>query len=450
MGAFGDGSVATDRTEKSVPLATRFPIPFALLLAATIAPVALAQEAPAIDLFAAERPNRAGLPTDAASLGLLPDAIGAIEVFSLSVDAGSGLRSGGPPNQRLRIALPDGGAVTCEVTRAPPINGVEVIEGTIAGNPLDRCALFVKDGDVTGDIAVGTERYRVVPLSGSAHAVVEVRTENMSEGGSDAPVPRNLPRRSERSLRSEPPCDIEGAGNRGAIDILVLYTPLAASRQDMDVLVAESMAQLNRAAGMLPGDRFGVTFRLAGIEEVDYREGKDLQVDLDRLTGLEPGYLTEVPALRDKYGADIVHLIVEGQADDGSCGIGWLVEPEAPLTAEAGFSLSDHRCSAANLSFAHEVGHNLGMNHDRYVVEDPDPNAINFGYVSLEEGRRTLMAYANQCIDKGINCPRVVTYSTPDAVLGGDRRWGVSMDRPNPAYNREILCRYAPEVAKYR
>ena len=157
-----------------------------------------------------------------------------------------------------------------------------------------------------------------------------------------------------------------------------------------------------------------------------------------------------MPALRDKYGADLVHLIVEGQADDGSCGIGWMVEPEAPLTAEAGFSLSDHRCSAANLSFAHEIGHNLGMNHDRYVVEDPDPNAINFGYVSLEEGRRTLMAYGNACYDKGVDCPRVVTYSTPDPVLGGDRRWGVSLDGSNPAYNREILCRYAPEVAKYR
>ena len=67
-----------------------------------------------------------------------------------------------------------------------------------------------------------------------------------------------------------------GAGDRGTIDVLVLYTPRAASRQDMDLLVAESMAQLDRASRMLPGDRFGVTFRLAGIEEVDYREGADL------------------------------------------------------------------------------------------------------------------------------------------------------------------------------
>jgi hypothetical protein len=426
----------------------RLLLPLTLVLGAA-APAA-AQAPPEVDLFAAERPNRSGLVTDPAALGLMPDAVGAIEVFNLSLAAGSGLRSGGPDRQRLRIALPDGSAVTCDIARAPAVNGVEVIEGTVAGSDGDRCALFVSDGAVSGDIAVGSARYRVVPVGGGSHAVVEVRTRGMSEGASDAPRPPGIPRRSERSLRDEPLCDVAGAGDRGTIDVLVLYTPRAASRQDMDLLVAEAMSQLNRAAGMNPGDRFGVTFRLVGLEAVDYREGADLSVDLNRLSGAEPGILDDVPALRDRYRADLVHLIVEGGGDDGSCGIGWMVEPDAAETDGTGFSLSDHRCSAANLSFAHELGHNLGMDHDRYVVDKPDPNAINFGYVSLDEGRRTLMAYGNACYEKGVDCPRVVTYSTPDAVLGGARKWGVAPDAPNPAYNREILCRSAPEVAKYR
>jgi len=434
-----------------VSCALRRSFPLALLLASTLLPPALAQDQPeAVDLFAAARPNRAGLPTDASALGLLPDAIGAIEVFTLSLDAGSGLRSGGPDRQRLRIALPDGSAVTCDVSRSAPVNGVEVMEGTVAGNPQNRCALFVSDGEVTGDIARGSDRYRVVPLpGGDAHAVVEVRTGGMSEGGNDAPVPPGMPRRSERSLDTEPLCDVPGAGERATIDVLVLYTPRAASRQNMDLLIAESMNQLDSAARMHPGDRFGVTFNLVGAEEVDYREGEGLQYDLDALSGIEPG-LAQVPAIRDRYKADLVHLIVEGRGNDGSCGIGWMVEPLAPQTAEAGFSVSDHRCSAANLSFAHEIRHNIGMNHDRYVVNEPNPAEINFGYVSLEDHRRTLMAYGNQCYDQDVDCPRVVTYSTPDPILGGDRRWGVALDGVNPAYNREILCRYAPEVAKYR
>ncbi len=423
-------------------------LPFALLIGAAVP--AAAQAPDALDLFGPDRATRSSLPSDPAALGLLPGAMGPAETFELNLAAGTGLRSGGPDRQRLRIALPDGDTVTCDLARRDPVDGVEVIEGTVAGNGDDRCALFVKDGTVTGDIAVGEARYRIVPLGGGTHAVVEVRTGGMSEGGSDAPTPPGHTRRGERSLRDAPLCDVAGAGDRGVIDILVLYTPRAAARQDMQMLVAESMSQLNRAAGMHRGDRFGVSFRLVGLEAVDYPEGADLSVDLNRVSGAEPGYFADVPALRDKYHADLVHLIVEGQGNDGSCGIGWMVEPDAATTAETGFSVSDHRCSAANLSFAHEVGHNLGMNHDRYVVDEPDPGAINFGYVSIDDRRRTLMAYGNACYDKGVDCPRVVTYSTPDTVLGGDRLWGVALDRPNPAYNREILCRSAPEVSQYR
>jgi len=432
-----------------MPHALRRLVPLALLLGSATVP-ALAQEPAAVDLFGPDRPTRAGLPSDPAALGLLPEAMGAMETFELDLAAGSGLRSGGPDRQRVRIALPGGDTVTCDLTRGAPVDGVETIEGTVAGSDGDRCALFVRDGTVTGDIAVGDGRFRVVPLGGGTHAVVEVRTGGMSEGGNDAPTPPGIPRRAERSLRDAPLCDVAGAGERGTIDILVLYTPQAAARQDMQMLVAESMSQLNRASGMHRGDRFGVTFRLAGLEEVDYVEGDDLSVDLNRVSGAEPGILEEVAALRERYRADLVHLIVEGRGNDGSCGIGWMVEPDAATTAAAGFSVSDHRCSAANLSFAHEIGHNLGMNHDRYVVDKADPGAINFGYVSIEDRRRTLMAYGNACYDKGVDCPRVVTYSTPDAVLGKDRGWGVAPDRPDPAYNREILCRSAPEVAKYR
>ena len=187
------------------------------------------------------------------------DAIGAIEVFSLSVDAGSGLRSGGPLNQRLRIALPDGGDVTCEVTRAPAVNGVEVIEGAVAGNPLDRCALFVKDGDVTGDIAVGSERYRVVPLAATPMPWSRSAPTACPKAATMRPCRRACRGGASEASGPSRPATCEGAGDRGTIDILVLYTPLVASRQDIDVLVAKSMAQLDRASRMLPGDRFGVT-----------------------------------------------------------------------------------------------------------------------------------------------------------------------------------------------
>ena len=432
-----------------MPIAFRLPL-LALVLTTTAVTAAMAQEPATVDLFAPDRPTRSALPSDPAAFGLMPGAVGAVEAFNLNLEAANGLRSGGPDRQRLRIALPGGETVTCDVTRGAAVNGVDVMQGTVSGSE-DRCALFVGDGTVSGDVSIGADRYRVVPVTGGAHAVVEINTRGMSEGERDAPIPPGLAPRGERSLRDEPLCDVAGAGDRGTIDILILYTPRAAARQDMTLLAAESMDQLNRAAAMGPGDRFGVTFRLVGLEQVRYREGADLSVDLDNLSGVDPNILQPVTALRDRYAADLVHLVVEGQGDDGSCGIGWLVQPpDAATTAATGFSVSDHRCSVANMSFAHEIGHNLGMNHDRHVVRNADPNAINFGYVSVENQRRTLMAYGNACYEQGVDCPRVLTFSTPDKAVAGDRSWGVALDSANPAYNREILCRNAPEVAAYR
>jgi hypothetical protein len=245
-----------------------------------------------------------------------------------------------------------------------------------------------------------------------------------------------------------PTCDAPGSGIRGTIDIMVLYTPAAAERQNMDVLVAEAIAQLQDAVAMYEGDNFGVNIRLAHAQQVNYTEGADLGVDLDRLSGKVPGYFDSVPALRDQYAADIVHLIVEGKGD--SCGIGWRISPGYSDSADYAFSVSDRSCAVGNFSFAHEIGHNLGMNHDRYVVQNSGGDEFNFGYIAFDVGRRTIMAYGHQCTDRGINCPRVPTFSTPDKIFGDDIVWGRPIATQDAAHNREILCRNAAGTAQYR
>ncbi|MEP0324541.1 M12 family metallo-peptidase [Bauldia litoralis] len=425
----------------------RLNLPIAFLAAALVTQAAHAQDAEPVDLFDTARPNRQGLPANADALGMAPETVGAVGYFTVSTEADRSLRSGGAP-RTMRIALPDGGAVTCNLEAAAPQNGVEVLRGSLGdGDGADHCYLLVKDGQVTGDIQTATGRYRILPAGpGNTHAVVEMRTNAFPAEGDVVEPP--VPKRRGRSMIAEPLCDVAGAGDRGTIDLMVLYTPAAAAKSDMEVMVAEAMTQLKDALIQQPGENFGVNVRLVHSQQIDYVEGADLGVDLERLTGAEPGQLAEVPVLRDRYKADIVHMIVENNLE--SCGLGWMIEPGYDDSADYAFSVSERVCAVDNFSFAHEVGHNIGMNHDRYVVENAGDEDINFGFVSVDTGRRTLMAYDHKCQDIGKSCPRILTFSTPAPVMGGDTAWGVPPARGDGAYNREILCRNAPGISQYR
>ncbi|MCB1494151.1 MAG: hypothetical protein KDJ86_00070 [Bauldia sp.] len=432
-----------------MPVRGRVGVLIALAVATAAGQVANAQEAGPVDLFDTTRANReGGLLADAASLGMAPGTVGSVAFFDLSPAGNRSLRSGGL-NRRMRVALPDGGSVTCNLAPTGRQNDVEILNGSLGdGDGADHCYLLVKDGRVTGDIQTASGRYRIVPAGrGDTHAVVEIRDQAFPEEGDivEPPVPK---RGSRSSARDEPLCDVAGAGDRGTIDLMVLYTPAAAAKSDMDVMVAEAINQLQTAVAQQQGENFGVKIRLVHSQQVDYVEGDDIGVDLDRLSGAEPGYLDEVPALRDKYKADIVHLIIDGKLD--ACGLGWMIEPGYDDSADYAFSVSERVCAVDNYSLAHEVGHNIGMNHDRYVVDGADADAINFGYVSVETGKRTLMAYDQKCRDAGTDCPRILTYSTPAPVMGGSTAWGVPPARGDGAYNREVLCRNTPGVSRYR
>ena len=76
--------------------------------------------------------------------------------------------------------------------------------------------------------------------------------------------------------------------------------------------------------------------------------------DIVRLADPEDGHLDEAHALRDRTGADLVHLIVA--ESNGVCGIADLLSASSDLTA----------LDCGGITFAHELGHNMGLRHDRF------------------------------------------------------------------------------------
>ena len=104
----------------------------------------------------------------------------------------------------------------------------------------------------------------------------------------------------------------------------------------------------------------GVRQRLAlvGRSEVAYTEKVSFRTHLGRLSGVSDGHLDEVHGLRDRTGADLVHLLVDrSDATDYLCGMAHL--PGA-------FGVTWWQCRGG--TFSHELGHNMGLEHDRYVV----------------------------------------------------------------------------------
>jgi hypothetical protein len=344
-----------------------------------------------------------------------------------------------------------------------------VLGGTTArGGEGERCNLVVANRQVTGEIDLESGRYRIQPIgAGPTHAVVEIKTENLpDELAPKLPpklppnLPPNLPpRRSaapspQRAAADTVPCDVKPAPGQqpktlGPVRIMLLYTKEVAAgapniRADVELL----MQQLRTVYGTARlGGNFSVTTELAHAQEVNYVEADSMEKDLDHLSDPRDTVFRAIHALRDAHKADIVHMLIKAKPNNG-CGIGWL---NLGLRPEYAFSVSDYQCALQNFSAVHEIGHNMGMAHDRFVENEakPGPDQFNYGFVALQRATRSVMAYNDQCSQQNKNCMRLLQLSSPNIQVGGIP-FGNPTDHPEAAYNVEVLCRSAPIAAKFR
>jgi hypothetical protein len=428
----------------------RLGLPLGMLLAtAALAPLAAAQGGSPISLFAPGS-ARTEPPPGEGVRGMRPETTGAIAYFTVSPQASRSLRSPKAGPTQMRIELPGGKDVTCSLHSDKASAGGVTFSGSVADEDLSSCDLFVSDGKVTGAIDTDAGRYRIMPVGkGGTHAVVEVKTQAFPQEEDRVLEPPLPPAPDKRSMRDEPPCDVAGPGGKakqfGPLRVLFLYTPNAASDStDIKGEIAVMMRQFNQTLSL--NKNFKATAELAAALQVTYTESGDMETDLDRLSGKVPGFFDNVRQIRDKYKADFVHMLIRGSGD--ACGIGWLLDPQRPGSGDWSFSLADRECAVGNFSFIHEVGHNLGLNHDRAVVSNAGAEEFNFGYVDIAHGIRTVMAYNNACSDVNKNCRRLPVYSTPYLFYKG-----VVLGKPitdsEGADNAEILCRNAAAATKF-
>jgi len=199
--------------------------------------------------------------------------------------------------------------------------------------------------------------------------------------------------------------------------------------------------------------------RLVYAAEVSYTES-GIDTDLTRLRNNGDGYMDIVHTWRNTYGADEVALIVEYGSSYPYCGIAYLMDTLTTGFESYAFATIERECVTGNLSFAHELGHNMGAHHDWYVNSSTDLFTYSHGKVNVYDHWYTIMSYYAECYDRGYSCTRLPYWSNPYVYYGGDPMgvpggtstscWEGQWDPPCDADNHRTLNESAWTVANFR
>ena len=378
----------------------------------------------------------------------------------------------------LQLNLFDDAVIEVDIRRVRPTRTGYFISGTPKGVEGGEVRLVVNGPVMVGTVIAPQGEFRIRSAGSGRHLIRQIDpAKEAFECEVAHPDAISPPARSIQPASSSVAPQFEGSvlqplptanedmptEDGSEIRVLIAYTPALRSEQGgvagMNALIDLMIQSANQAF-----EESGIATRLvlAHSVMVDYvarRPG----TDLSRLAMPNDGYMDEVHQLRNDYAADLVHLLTNVGLG-GIEGIAGLMTRESLVSEQrAAFAVTANR---QEQTFVHEIGHNLGMLHDRYSYGSRHPVAIfpyAFGYDNKRafepeapRARRwgTLMSTRKRCIDAGISCSRLLRFSNPDQTHLGDPL-GVVADSPSsgpdgPADARTTINKTARWAGSFR
>lgn len=191
--------------------------------------------------------------------------------------------------------------------------------------------------------------------------------------------------------RALPPVSSAVSPGPTVMDALVVYTPQArdgaGGESQIETVIQNAINITNTA---YENSQVDARLHLIHTQQINIDDSGSSSVDLRAIRNS-----TTAAALRDRYGADLVAMIVQR---NGACGRGYVQRNPGPGFASNAYQVTTRSCAVGNLSFAHEFGHNQGCEHDPANGTSPANAAFPFAFGHFHSGAyRTVMSYSNQC-----------------------------------------------------
>ena len=312
-----------------------------------------------------------------------------------------------------------------------------------------RDAFFMQINEgLEGYFTLGEYSYRLHSLDGKKARLSIFKMDRFKDAPNDGVI-------SHEEIKKGKAGDSSCEDEPSQVDIMVLYTPAtrdaAGGVADIENEIAFAVGRANLAfANSNTVHRLNLVYTgLANFTEPG--AGVDSNTLLSDLAGTADGVLDTIHGLRDSVRADLVSLMYE--TDDSSwCGWGQVQQvADADTTDHRAFTVVQRSCAGGYLSFAHEVGHNMGALHD--VSNTSGTNlGYNFGHIqpnpsdATVDPWRTVMSYGSPCsTTAGSSCERLPYFSNPGVNYSGDAT-GVT----NSEDNVRVFENNDAEVSKYR
>jgi hypothetical protein len=374
------------------------------------------------------------------------------------------------PDTNLKLTLPDG--TTVEVTPDEAINfdGKGVVwHGSIAGANFSEVTFSTVGKAIVGTIAFNGRMFRLRTLLDGVKFIEELDPASFptdaAAGGEPVDQPEFEPPTASCTPGTddcEPVAAQCTAEDPNRIDVLVLYTDKALKAlQGVDALNAWILLQVFQTNRSYQRSHLTQQIRLVSVVPTAYQELSNYWSHRDLIENADPQM--DAHALRNVTNADVVVLLTQAESAGGAGyadtfaaenlpGASFITsfEPYAFAVVDAlGFETTD-------LTFAHELGHLMGAEHDessssstKGVIPDqshgyfdaPDGSACKFMTIMARRNAET-QTTAGNCLD----CDRLVMWSNTDE----DTKQCGRPVGSTTANNRDSLKLTAPYISKFR